>query len=328
MSCVLDHALCLYLWGKMMRKNSNQNLLQKQKFRFNMLVFCLIGLLLSACSQTATHVGAFSQASEDLVEQTITAYDLLNESSIDRNIYDIAAEPPVLPDDDTFLGLFDRNDSLRIRMKALKLLQSYTIALGELSAASFREDIDKAAADIYGALTGLRDSYQEAKGETLDISNESLAIVSTAFNAIATSVTEKKRREAMKVVILEADPVIQSISALLKEELPIFIEYATANLASVESEMILAYRKESPGLDFQGRVLFLEKIRVQNKKKLGAASFFEDASKAAGILGKAHHTLRNAVEKNKFTTPELVKQIGQLSGFAKSMKMFYDELDT
>jgi len=290
------------------------------------LIIIMAAALLFGCVRPTTHIRAFSIASEDLAAQAIRGYEVLNETTVQRKIAEVAADPKQLPDEDTFVGLLEGDENLAVRMMALDYLRGYSAALGNLSTADVRPDIDKASKDLYGALVGLRDTFKEETGKDVGIGDEDLAIIATAIDAIGTVIAEAKRRGAIKTIVIKADPAVQNISKLLKNEIPTFAEFVKSNLSTIETEMIKSYQKRAEGLTFDQRAQYIQRIRKQHQIARDTETFFKDVGTAAGMLGTSHAALRRAVEKNKFTTPELVRQIGELVEFTKSLRKFYKEL--
>jgi hypothetical protein len=278
--------------------------------------------VLFGCARPITHIRAFSIASEDLATQAIRGYEALNETTVKRKISEVAADPEELPDENTFVGLLEGKESLAIRMMALDYLRDYSAALGDLSTADVRPDVDRASKDLYGALIGLRNSFKKETGKDVGIGNEDLAIIATAVDSIGTIVVEAKRRTAIKTIVITADPAVQNVSKLLRDEIPIFGEFVKSNLSTIETEMIKSYQKRAKKLTFDQRVKYIQRIRKQHQVVKESGDFFKDLGTAAEMLGASHAALREAVEKNKFTTPELIEQIGELVDFTKSLRKF------
>lgn len=293
--------------------------------KFPIVIF-LSFILASCASNTATHIAAFSKASVEISSQMIKGYQMVEDTTIRRKIVDVAADPTKTPTENTFVGVLDGEESYKVRMKALNNLRSYSVALGELSSADFRAEIDKASKDLYGSLTGLSATYKKVTGKEAALKIEDLAIISTAIDAFGSAIVEKKRRNAIKQIVINADPTIQEISTLLKDELSTFINFVKANLFTIEAETRKSYQKEAIKLGFENRIKVLVKIQKLQKQVSEVEKFFKSLGIASAKLGKAHSTLRIAVEKNTYTTPELVEQIGELVDFAKSIKKFHKDL--
>jgi len=288
------------------------------------IIICVA--VLFGCARPTTHIKAFSMASEELATQAILGYEVLNETTVQRKIAEVAADPKQLPDEDTFVGLLEGNKNLAIRMVALDYLRDYSAALGDLSTADVRTDINEASKDLYGALIGLKDTFKKETGKDVGIGDDDLAIIATAVDAIGDVIIEAKRRGAIKTIVIRADPAVQNVSKLLKDEIPTFAEFVKSNLSTIETEMIKSYQERAEGLTFDQRVKYIQRIRKQHQIVRDTENFFKDVGTAAGMLGTSHAALREAVEENKFTTPELIQQIGELVDFTKSLRKFHKEL--
>lgn len=282
-------------------------------------------LLATGCATSLNHVGAFSQASADLAKRAADAYAKVNESTIERRIADIAADPKVSPGEETFDGLIGSSD-LAVRVSLLKGVEKYASALGKLASADFRKEIDTAAKDLYGALGELQGTYTSATGNSLPLSNENLAIIATAVDAIGTAIAENKRRSALKTVVIQADPAVQKALSLARDELPTFQQYVLANLDTVETEMLEAYEKEADSIAYEERVDRLRKIYEFHETKAATALILVDFGRAGKKIGVAHASLEEAVQDDKFTSPELVKQIKEVVSLSQSFKEYYDKL--
>jgi len=290
------------------------------------IIVIISAALLSGCARPTSHIKAFSIASEELATQAMRGYEVLNETTVQRKIAEVAADLEQLPNEDTFVGLLEGNENLAVRMKALAYLRDYSASLGDLSTADVREDIDKASKDLYGALVGLRATFEKEIGRDVGIRDDDLAIIGTAVDAIGAVIVEAKRRLAIKKIVINADPAVQMVSRLLEDEIPTFAVFVKANLSTIETEMVKSYQEKAEGLTFDQRVEYIQQIRKQHQIVRDTENFFGDIGTAAGMLGTSHAALRMAVEEDRFTTAALVEQIGELADLAKSLRRFYKGL--
>lgn len=290
------------------------------------LLFAIILMVMLGCASTATQIGPFAQSVNTVIEEARLGYDQINESTISRCIYSVAADPKQFPDDATFALLLDNDKNLAPRLAAMSQLQSYASALGELSSADYRPTIDKAAANVYGSLTAMKSTYANTSGKELPISDKDLAIIGTAVDAIGTTIIEAKRRIAIRKIVTVADPAVQKIAALLKGDLPGYGPFVRANLSTIETEMIKAYQNEAAKLAFNSRVTRIEAIRKQHEAVLAAEPFFTKLGAVSGQIGKTHSVLAEAAEKDDFSIPGLTREIGELADYAKSFQEFNKRL--
>ncbi len=297
--------------------------LKSRMIAFGIVVFCL--LLASGCATQLNHVGAFSKASADIARCAADAYSAVNETTIERRLADIAADPATTPDVQAFKPLISSTD-LGVRISLLKGVEKYADALGDLASADFRKDIDAAAKDLYGALGELQGTYADATGSSLPITNENLAIIATAVDAIGTAIAEKNRRSALRAVVTQADPGIQKAMLLVGDELPEFHSFVLQNLNTVETEMLKAYQKEAPSVSYDVRIERLRSIYRFHQAKEATAQSILDLGAAAKKIADAHALLTKVLSEGRFTSPELVAEIKGLASTAQSFKDFYNKL--
>jgi hypothetical protein len=284
--------------------------------------FLAISVYIS-CAPTlpSTQIKSFSLATEEVTSQAVRGYELLDESTIERKIVNIANDPGADIDDNSFQGILNYDKDLTVRLKMISLLRDYAKGLGELSTANFSEDIDKASKDLYGALAGLKETL-EASGKGIGISKDNLSIIATAVNAIGKTIVEKKRREAIKAIVKNSDPAVQKSADLLEEEIPSFGDFVKDNYLTVATDYTDAYQSRAEQLTFEERMESIKTIQQLYNRAEAARGFYNQFRIAAGKLGEAHSSLKSAVEKDQFSSAELAEQIGDLVDLAKSIKNF------
>lgn len=291
------------------------------------LTVALVLAALVGCSTPppTAQIGQFASATDELAEQATLAYESIDELTVQRKIVEVAAVPGDLPSDGTFEGVLSEQHR-QVRMELLDLLGSYAAALGELANADVRSDVDKAATDLYGSLGRLNTKFTGATGRDLPLSDDSIALIATAIDAIGAQVVESKRRSAIKTVVIETNPAIQNVSALLSKEIPSLGPVAEVNIGTVETEMIDAYGKEAGGISFAQKVAQIQEIGRIKRAKRAAVPFFNEVGAGARQVGVTHQAMFEAVSEDRFTTKALVVQIKELAAFGKSIKAFRKNL--
>jgi len=286
-----------------------------------------IAIFWAGCAVPLNHVGAFSQASADLAKQAADAYEYVNETTIEQHISDIAADPNLSPDDDTFEKLIVDSD-LAARISLLRGVENYAKALGDLASADFRKEIDAASKDLYGSLGKLQNTYASIKKEPLPLSDKDLAIIATAIDLIGTTIAEKQRRAALKTIVIQTNFSIQNAMKLVSSEIPALKSLVLANLDVIWTDKVKAYQKEVMGLSFDQRVAKLRDIRKSYECIDIASRLLDGIVSASRKISDAHAALQEAVKADKFTTEKMVKEIKNLTELAKSIKQFHDKLLT
>lgn len=283
----------------------------------------ILSLSLIGCSLPLNHIGAFSQASANLAKIAADAYNDVNETTIERRISDIASDPELSPNDPTFEMLI-ADEALALRLSLLRGVKDYAEALGNLASADFRKEIDEASKDLYGALGKLQDTYADKTHSSL-ISDDNLAIIATAVDAIGTAIVENKRRDALKTIIIQSDPLIRESMKLISGELPL-LDITVENLNSIYTDKISSYKQQVETLSYTQRVEMLRDIRRSYQLYQNSLILLTKLAPASKAISDAHTALREAVETNKFTTNQLIKEIKNLVEISKSIKKYHDGL--
>jgi hypothetical protein len=307
----------------------------------SLVAMSLIVTVAGCGSVSLSQVRQFGSASSSLGDHARKAFELAATASVDRNLYDVAADPQKGPTDATFEGLFtgdsgvpggkEKAERLVLRLRVLDQLANYSGALQQLAEANFDKDIDAAAKDLNGSLVGLRDTFKKASGNDLPITDTDIGIIATAVNAIGKAIVEAKRRAAIKTVITTADPAVKTATALIASDLggasdlASFVKEALSNSrGSVQQAYNLD--RSRPTSNFDTRYSLLLRARQLYDAEANTPAFFAAVSEGALAAGKAHQALRKAAEGDDFSSAEAAKLIGQLEVYVKSVQAFYKSL--
>jgi hypothetical protein len=299
----------------------------------SMLMVCLLLTCTGCSTPSLSQIKQFGSASSSLGEQARKAFDLAATASVDRKIYDVAADSTKGPTDDTFQGIFsgDKAESLALRLRVLDALANYSGALQKLAEADLATGIDTASKDLNGSLIALRATYQKASGKSLPLTDADIGIISTAIDAIGKAVVEAKRRSAIKTIIITSDGAVQKAAELITSDLG-----SNSDLASFVKETVSnsrgsvqqAYNSErgKSSSTFESRYTMLLRARQLYDTEMGTPAFFTSVSKGADSAAKAHNALLTAVKDNKFSSQEVAVFIGDLQNYVKSVEAFYNSL--
>ena len=299
------------------------------------VVGMIMTLLLAGCATTAslTQISAFGTAASSLADDSQKAFKLIDTTTIDRKMYDIAASPSLGPTDATFEGLFNEPnfEKLQIRIAVLDKLGSYAKALQQLATADFRKEVDSAAADLYASLSGLGANFKKATGQDLPLKDDQLKIIATAVDAIGSAVVEIKRRDAIKAVIIQANEAVQKAADLVASDLGKDSELSKLiheNIANAELSLKKAYNiaRTSTNYGFNIRYEMLVRIKQLHDSAEASPKLCDSISTGAKKVAETHSALKSAVTKDQFASSEIAKEIGELVEYAKSVRSFYEKL--
>jgi hypothetical protein len=296
-----------------------------------------LALIATGCSTPSLkQVSAFGTATESIASHAQTALQSVDEASIKRKLYDVAANTNQWPTDATFSGVLAGNPQshadLQMRLKLLRQVGAYATALKSLAEADFRKDIDDASKDLHGALSGLNSTYKAVSSKEL-LSQDSLGIIATTVDAIGAAIVEAKRRKAIRDIVNESDAAVSNAMALVSTELGAgssIAQYVVASLDNAKGTLQQVYNTEraNPAVQFQDRLKRLEDIRQLHNAARDSATLFSQVSKASAQVAKAHAELKEAANSGKLNGENLAKAIGELVDYAKSVKEFHDSLAT
>ena len=299
---------------------------------FSFLVVCLLSTI-GCVSQSATHVKNFSDASSSLTAHTQTVLDAVDSSTIERKLHELATLPPdrvkalSLEDLAYVKGVYANKNKLPV-FRAISTLKKYTNALGNLSTADFRKDIDSAAEDLYGAMTSMQKEYKEITTKDLGLKDETFAIIATAVDAIGTVIVEKKRADAIKKIVTENNEHIAVFCDVIHDNVAANVDLVKINTNRIVREKIEAYKKQADKMVLESKLVELRKIHTAVNNYNNIDLLYKDAQKSPMLVKKAHQALYDAVQKDKFTTENIVKTIGEMNEFKSHLESFYKELLT
>ncbi|MCL5421130.1 MAG: hypothetical protein M1461_01470 [Nitrospirae bacterium] len=297
----------------------------------------MVILLMSGCGTTAslTQISAFCAGTSSLADDSKRAFELVDSSTINRKMYDLAANPSLGPTDTTFEGIFDgpNFEKLRLRIAVLEKLGSYAKALEKLATADFRKEVDAASTDLYGSLSSLGSNYKKATNKELPLQDAQLKLIAAAVDAIGTAVVETKRRDAIKTVIIQADDAVQVAANLLTVDLGKDSELSRLvheNLSNTDGSLRTAYNSQrtSANSTFNIRYEMLVKIKQIHDAAETSPILFDSISAGSKKLAETHASLKSAVTKDQFSSPEIARQVGELVEYAKSIRSFYEKIGT
>lgn len=307
---------------------------------YKCLVILMLLLSLGGCSTVSlTQVNQFSNASTELSDSAKKAFNLIDQVTVDRQLYSIAANPKEGPTDSSFNGLFKvasndpqskaKAERLKIRLDALEALSSYSSALKKIVEADVGSDIDAASLELNTSLTELKDNYQKATNDKPKIDNETIGLLATAVNAIGRAVVEEKKRTALKEIITKADPVVQQTAELISKDLGSgtdLADYAHESLSNTRGSIQSAYNRERQSNNFTARLDLLSRARDVNAAENSVGGFFDAVSKGSAAIGKTHSALKATVERDQFSSADISSALAELQKQAKAVKEFQQGL--
>lgn len=289
-------------------------------------------ILIAGCASTPTgNIEAFGNATKgvtDKIEGVIKEY---NEENISNELTKLAQHKRAIsissldPVEKVIIGESDKRKYALY--KANNALGTYADALSGLAKSGDRDSIDLAAAKLYASLNGFNEQYKTLADTQDDlVKNETSASIGKVIAAVGGIYAEKKRGEAIKEIIIKADPHVKAISdAIIKELMKGVIEERLFTTKHTElSGYIKDYNSKVSTASFSEKRKSLNEIYEKYLDMQSSSASVSQAIKAIKEVKKAHSTLKTEVENDKFSSDKLVKVIGRL----KDLENHYDDLET
>ncbi|WP_223508514.1 hypothetical protein [Pseudomonas sp. BF-RE-29] len=311
-----------------------------QKTNITYLSIAILLFSLGGCgSVSLSQVSQFGTASTELNENAKKAFNLIDQVTVERQLYSIASDTKTGPTDNSFNGLFkvagndaqakEKAERLKLRLNALDALSGYSSALKKIVEADVGSDIDSASLELNTSLVELKDTYQKASHQDSKIDNETIGLLATAVNAIGRAVVEEKKRSAIKEIIIKVDPAVQQTAIMISKDLGSntdLAKYAYESLYNTRGSIQTAYNLEKKSNDFDSRYALLVRAKEINTAENSVSGFFNAVSKGSEAIAKTHAAMRKAVEQDQFSSAEVGKSLAELQKQAKSVREFQSGL--
>ena len=293
------------------------------------LQLILLSLLLNACATpSANHISAFSSAGSRLTHITQQVLNTVNTTTVDRKLYQIATLPEEkvktlsAEDFEKVRGIYLDKEKNPV-LKALTALHNYIEALGSLSSADYRSQVDDASEKLYGSLQKMSGVYTDMTNKTLAYGDKEYAAIAALFDGIGIAIIEAQRRKAIKEIIVSSNPNIILICDAIANNIGNDLDLVKINMDRVIRERIEAYKKGQKDYPLARRVRILRKIGEYSTDLEKLPQLFQDAKTATEKLKQAHQILTDAVLLDQFTSAKMAQSIGDLRNYGDHMKKHY-----
>lgn len=284
----------------------------------------LFVLLVCGCSSTShNQIGAFALATQGITEQVDQVLVDINKGQVSKLLTEGAAkygtgeEPLTRSEIEKIVPIYDVKSTKALALyQANDALTKYAKGLQNLADAVSQVEIDYAAANLAASMSSANTSYVELTGNANLYNKDDLSIVSTAIAAIGTAYVEKKRQEALKKIITQADPKIKIITDELVKQLD--ETYFQSVLVSQRSTYVKVLIRDF-NVHANDKPLPLEEsVKRMNDifdaHTVMATTHINLKKTQKSLLGiqKAHAALAKEVAKDLFDGPGIVAIIGEL----------------
>lgn len=228
-------------------------------------------------------------------------------------------------------------------VQANRQLAQYAKALTDLANVSAKVEIQQSAISLTSSVSSLNDAYlklnyaKHADGEIMIANkqeqfqqNESLIAASIA--EFASTITEEKRRVALKEVVNQGDHVIEKLVPIIVAELnksKLHQTKATLQLSALTDDLIQynqASDKKPQKHDKSAKSIVSFHLRYQEIQ--AAALKDQQLIKAFEQIAKSHHQITQQVNIDRFSSKEIVASVSQLNKHYKDLTSFKKLLES
>ena len=289
------------------------------------------GLLLTACSSAPTgKIVAFGTAAEQVTTNIDVVLKEFREAGVQQEIIALSHEGGKL----TLNSLQPLNKKLiksvnykkNALSKANKALNIYAQSIVALAKVGSREEYSLIAANLSMSITDMNEQYKVLKNSSNDIlSDKSAAKISRVVSEIGYFYSQKKRIEALKEIIINADDAVQEIGKIIDQEfLKGIIERKMYQVRAFELEGILAdYNEALPKTTIADRQIALTNIKHKYIELQASTASVMRARKSVKSVMAAHAVMRKALESNDFNSTEILRAVGEI----KNIHRGFDDIE-
>jgi hypothetical protein len=311
----------------------NQRWVRSMTIRYLMPI---ILLTLSSCASTpATQIKAFGDSTKAVSDGVDAVFDDYNDAVLMRKLTDYAATyqgghavdltsqlvaelaPPLTDQAKKNLAVFRANQALG----------DYAQALGDLAMAASSADFDMAAVKLYGAMTSFNQEYQDIRADGKELFNaDDFEKTHQVFAAIGALALERKRKRAIKHVVISADPKIGVLCDLIDQQLEASgirdgIKQARKNVLTEELKDYKAMAKGA--VDLEWRRAKMARLNQLHQGVQSSAALINNAQAAIREVKKSHAILAAELRKDNFNSKAIAESVARL----KELKKRYDEFE-
>jgi hypothetical protein len=188
---------------------------------YGIVVLALFVVLAACDTQYAGAISDFGAAAATVVQQTRSAYTVVNDTIVQEEIFSLAAQPgPLNSDPAKAFPLFLPQEDLNIRNALLDALQAYAAALGNLTGKT-NSDVDSEATKLGSSLSdlGTNERLQHSFRQVKSVTKEDTNAAATGVDAIAKFLIARKIAADLPAILKKNQPHIEAVTTLLIHEI-------------------------------------------------------------------------------------------------------------
>ncbi|WP_428776178.1 hypothetical protein [Vibrio sp.] len=299
--------------------------------RYTRLAWLSVVLAVSACSTTPTgYIAAYSKDAAQVTSRVQSLIDDYNRSARNEELAALATSPEPLSKEALAgaarAGLTDINTVALFQ--ANQALHRYAQSLYQLSMTASDQSVALASVELIESLNTLNNSYEKLQSETL-LTEKQSATGGRIAGQISATYLQNRRAEAIKSVVIAADPLVQQLSSRLAEDILRQDFIRRLEIArDTELTLYLTAVNNTPRSDLLVKRQAVEHSYNKYSAMMASLASVEATATALGEMARAHHVIATEVAADRFTSDALKQSVSELRTTHKMFASIEDMMQT
>ncbi|AVH33606.1 hypothetical protein LZT09_22375 [Vibrio fluvialis] len=212
--------------------------------------------------------------------------------------------------------------------QANQALLTYSQALYQLSTTASNQEMARAGVKLADALSDLDHAYQKW-GKASVISDEQAARSSRIISEAFAVYTDRQRAKAIRDLVMAADPLVQSLSRhvaeqILRQDFSQRLEVAK----NIELSLYLTAVNNTTRQDLLLRRQAVEQSYQRYSAMLASLASVESSARALHEMASAHHVIASEVQAGRFDSSRIIDAVQHLKRTHKLFSSVEDMVNT
>ncbi|EKO3975572.1 hypothetical protein FNO25_003582 [Vibrio fluvialis] len=212
--------------------------------------------------------------------------------------------------------------------QANQALLTYSQALYQLSTTASNQEMARAGVKLADALSDLDHAYQKW-GKASVISDEQAARSSRIISEAFAVYTDRQRAKAIRNLVMAADPLVQSLSRhvaeqILRQDFSQRLEVAK----NIELSLYLTAVNNTTRQDLLLRRQAVEQSYQRYSAMLASLASVESSARALHEMASAHHVIASEVQAGRFDSRRIIDAVQHLKRTHKLFSSVEDMVNT
>ncbi|EOV1172198.1 hypothetical protein ACOLZ1_001719 [Vibrio fluvialis] len=212
--------------------------------------------------------------------------------------------------------------------QANQALLTYSQALYQLSTTASNQEMARAGVKLADALSDLDHAYQKW-GKASVISDEQAARSSRIISEAFAVYTDRQRAKAIRDLVMAADPLVQSLSRhvaeqILRQDFSQRLEVAK----NIELSLYLTAVNNTSRQDLLLRRQAVEQSYQRYSAMLASLASVESSARALHEMASAHHVIASEVQAGRFDSSRIIDAVQHLKRTHKLFSSVEDMVNT